>query len=120
MAAWRGDDPAALREATSGIVQLGPLAVEALRRSLADALPQNRMRAAWALGWINDPSVVDDLARLREDEVFEVRWIAIESLGRLENPAAVNAIRKFCSEEATGLRTVAEASLKAKNTEGCK
>jgi HEAT repeat protein len=93
-------------------------AADLLRRSLKDALPDVRARAAHAMGLIADPSFVDDLSVCLGDEVWAVRAMAAKALGRIGAPRSVPRLAGLMSDREWWVRSNAGDALRALGAPG--
>lgn len=75
--------------------RLGPLAMEALSRTIADEDDDMRILSATVLGEMKDPEAADILlGALASDPNINVRYMAAESLGKIGNPTAIPFLLK--------------------------
>lgn len=75
-----------------------PRVVAALATSSADEDAEVRQRAAYALGYFDDPAASAALrARVSEDDDRTVRYNAAVALARLDDPAGVHVLREMLS-----------------------
>ncbi len=117
-----GGDAAARREADllRALPELGrrpsadrPVAIETLRRSLASGQSfEIRARAILGLGAIGDPTVVIDLATVREKSDDAVlRFLATRELGSVGGPPALAALRGALEDRDPRVRETAAQGL---------
>jgi HEAT repeat protein len=116
---WRSRDAAIRREATLGILAMGPLAKKPFLDALRDPDPGIRWRAAWCLGWIGDPALAEPLGLLKDDGDRNVRWLGAEAIARIGEKASAESLRGYCSETDPGIRRIADEALTASGREGC-
>jgi flagellar basal body P-ring protein FlgI len=76
---------------------MGPNAIDALKKGLANPHPQVRFFAAEALAYLDDTSGVDALITSAVN-LPEFRGVALNALAALDQPAAHLALRKLMSE----------------------
>lgn len=100
------DGPDERLRAAAALGQLGEPAVGPLLSSLED-LPRARGYAALALGTIGDSRAVRPMIGLLADPVAEVRFLAALALGRMGDAAAVESL---CAALADPARDVREAA----------
>ncbi len=84
-----------------------------MRRSLLDADPDIRARAAHALGLIGDPGFADDLLRALRDPEWPVRAMAAKALGRGGAPAVIPALCEALKDRQWWVRANAAEALRA-------
>lgn len=79
--------------AAVGLFRIGEetRAAELIQNMAADERPSFRSSAAWAIGQIALPALVDALHQLRQDSSHAVRWNALRSLVRLQKRAKSDA-----------------------------
>jgi len=101
------------RSASRALGQLGPAAIGALKRPLADPDPEVRRSAVEALGWIG-PKAVPDLIAALKNEAPEARRAAARALGRLGGAAkaAEAALIETVNDRNRDVRQAAAKALK--------
>ncbi len=100
-------DPASMQMVADALPDVGKPVVSDFIAMLGDQDARLRSVAAFALGRIGDPSVVEALGKATSDKTWEVIWYAAEALGRIGDPAGQQYVLPLVKHHERRIQTAA-------------